>query len=82
MKHLGESPTKSIYELVKGEVNMPEGLMFRGKYVAKTRNRPVSIRGNREPKKKDSTLKRFVQHMNIMNDDDCASNIKSTFSKS
>jgi hypothetical protein len=33
------SPTKSIYELVKTNIVMPEGLQFRGKYVAKTRNK-------------------------------------------
>lgn len=35
----GVSPTKSIYELVKQDIKMPEGLQFRGKYVAKTRNK-------------------------------------------
>jgi|DEB0MinimDraft_12_1074336.scaffolds.fasta_scaffold95799_1 hypothetical protein len=32
------SPTKSIYELVKQDIKMPEGLLFRGKYVGKSRN--------------------------------------------
>ena len=32
------SPTKSIYDLVKQDIKMPEGLLFRGKYVGKTRN--------------------------------------------
>ena len=32
------SPTKSIYELIKHDINVPDGLLFRGKYVAKTRN--------------------------------------------
>ena len=32
------SPSKSIYELVTQKVDVPEGLLFRGKYVAKTRN--------------------------------------------
>ena len=32
------SPSKSIYELVKQDIKMPEGLLFRGKYVGKTRN--------------------------------------------
>lgn len=27
------SPTKSIYEIVNQEINQPEGMLFRGKYV-------------------------------------------------
>jgi hypothetical protein len=38
-KYKNVSPTKSIYELVKQDIKMPEGLQFRGKYVAKTRNK-------------------------------------------
>ena len=37
------SPTKSIYELVKQDIKMPEGLLFRGKYVGKSRNsKPIT----------------------------------------
>lgn len=32
------SPSKSIYDLVRQEIKVPDGLLFRGKYVAKTRN--------------------------------------------
>ena len=39
------SPSKSIYELVKQDIKMPEGLQFRGKYVAKTRNKLSSFKG-------------------------------------
>lgn len=33
------SPTKSIYDLVKQEVKMPEGLLFRGKYAGQSRSK-------------------------------------------
>ena len=31
------SPTKSIYELVKQDIKMPEGLLYRGKYAGKSK---------------------------------------------
>jgi hypothetical protein len=34
------SPVKSIYDLVKQEIDMPEGLQYRGKY-ASSKPRPL-----------------------------------------
>ena len=33
------SPTKSIYDLVKQDIKMPEGLLYRGKYVGQSKNK-------------------------------------------
>jgi hypothetical protein len=40
-KKNNRSPTKSIYDLVKQEVKLPEGLLFRGKYVGQSKKTKI-----------------------------------------
>lgn len=52
------SPTKSIYDLVRQDIKMPEGLLFRGKYVGKSRNsnQPTQLKSQRSYRDQCSEL--------------------------
>jgi hypothetical protein len=47
----GGSPVKSIYELIKQDIKMPDGLLFRGKYVGNSKQKETrSVKSDGMPR--------------------------------